>query len=267
MREVAVVLKEAWENRRRIFRLARYEKNAKTNETKLGRLWDFLSPALQIFVYWLVFGVGFKVRSDQDGFPFLLWMITGMTPWFCISGVMLSSASAISSNSAIIGNLNIPMTIIPAKELVIRLIDHVWMFLTMLAVLLLSGIRLSWYSLQVLYYFGAMVAFLFAFSMLSSSLGILFRDYAKILQPVVRLLFYVSYTISPLNGIGETGQFLLKLNPATYITMGYRDSLLYQRGFWERTWQTPYFWAVTLILLIVGSRLHVRTRKRYADVL
>lgn len=267
MREVSIVLKEAGQNLSRIWRLARYEKKAKINETRLGRVWDFLSPALQIFVYWLVFGVGFKARSDQDGFPFIVWMVTGMTPWFFMSSVLLSSSNAISSNSSIIGNMNIPLTIIPAKEIAIRLIDHLWMCVATLIVLICFRVQPHWYMFQILYYFAAMVIFVFAFSLLSSSLGVLFADWGKIMAPIVRLLFYVSYTISPLDGLKGTAQTLLKLNPLAYITMGYRDSMLFQRGFWEKSWQTPYFWAVTLIILVIGCRLHVRTRSSYADLL
>ena len=119
MKNVITVWKELLANRERIFRLARYEQRAKNSGTILGRLWEFLTPVLQICVYWFVFSVGLRMKTVQGDTPYAVWMMTGMIPWFCLSGAMLSSATAITSASNVIRNLNIPMTIIPAKNRIV----------------------------------------------------------------------------------------------------------------------------------------------------
>lgn len=267
MKNVITVWKELLANRERIFRLARYEQRAKNSGTILGRLWEFLTPVLQICVYWFVFSVGLRMKTVQGDTPYAVWMMTGMIPWFCLSGAMLSSATAITSASNVIRNLNIPMTIIPAKSIVMHLMEHMWTLGFLLFVLIVSGIQVTLYWLQILYFFFCMVIFMVAFSLFSSSVGTAVKDFGRILSPLIRLLFYLSSVIMSLDGMSPFLQKLLKINPITYIVMGYRNSLLYQVGVWEMGWHSLCFWLVTLVLMFLGCTLHMRTRERFVDML
>ena len=58
---------------------------------------------------------------------------------------------------------------------------------------------------------------------------------------------------------------LLKLNPFYYIIEGFRDSFLSRSWFWEKTTYGLIFWLTTLILLILGSHLHMKFRARFVD--
>lgn len=267
MKNLITVWKELLANRERIFRLARYEQRAKNSGTILGRLWDFLTPVLQICVYWFVFSVGMNMRTVEGDTPYAVWMMTGMIPWFCLSGAMQSSANAITSSHMVIKNLHIPMTIIPAKGIVLHLMEHLWTMAFLIFVLLVSGVQVTAYWLQTVYFFLCMVVFLMAFSLASSAIGAVIKDFPRILSPLIRLLFYVSSVILSLEGMSPRMQTLLKINPLTYIIMGYRNSLLYGVGFWEMHWHSLCFWVVTIVLMFIGCTLHVRTRERFVDLL
>ena len=60
---------------------------------------------------------------------------------------------------------------------------------------------------------------------------------------------------------------LLKLNPFYYISTGYRDSMLTGDWFWMRPKLTLYFWAVTLVMGLVGLKVFKRLRPHFSDVL
>lgn len=267
MKNMITVWKELYANRVRIFRLARYEQRAKNSGTILGKLWEFLTPVLQICVYWFVFSVGLRMKTVQGDTPYAVWMMTGMIPWFCISGAMLTSATAITNSANVIRNLNIPMTIIPAKFVVMHLMEHLWTVGFLLFVLVVSGIQVSLYWLQIVYFFACMVIFLMAFSLFSSAVGAVVKDFGRILSPMIRLVFYLSSVIMSLDGMSPTLQRLLKINPVTYIVMGYRNSLLYNVGVWEMGYHSLCFWSVTLVLMFLGCTLHMRTRERFVDML
>lgn len=266
MKSVRLVLGEVWRNHDRIFRLAQYEQRAKNAGTAMGTLWDFFTPLFQILVYWFVFDVGMK-SNRADKLPYVAWMIAGMVPWFTMSNVMMASAGCISANAAIIRNVAIPLSIIPAKTVVIHLFEQGWMLLIMLVMLLSYGIFPNLYWLQLIYYFFAMTVFLFAFTLLSSAFGAAVEDFGRFLSPVIRLMFYLSYVIIDLNAMPAKLQWLLKLNPATYIVMGYRNTFLYHIGIWESPWHALSFWSVTLLLLFFGCALHIRLRDRFVDML
>lgn len=267
MKNVLFVLREMWANRERIFRLAKYERKAKNADTSLGKIWDLLNPVFQIGVYWLVFGMGLRVQSDQAGIPYIVWMMTGMVPWFCVNSAMSGSAKVISGNANIIKNVSLPLSIVPAKEVVSCMIEHFWTVCFLLVMIFVSGIAPNLYMLQVVYYTFCMAVFLIAFSLFASSIGAVMKDFSGFLNPIIRLLFFVSDTISPNAAYPETLQTILKINPVTYITGGYRNALLYKIGIWETPWHALSFWTVTLVLLFLGSLLHMRTREKFADLL
>lgn len=83
----------------------------------------------------------------------------------------------------------------------------------------------------------------------------------------MRLLFYLSSTIIDLDTLPDYAQKILKLNPVTYITMGYRNCLLYGVGLWETPWHALSFWSVTLVLVCLGSLVFARVRSRAVDLL
>ena len=61
--------------------------------------------------------------------------------------------------------------------------------------------------------------------------------------------------------------FVLKLNPLFYIVNGYRESIIYQVGFWEHPMLMLYYWGVTLIFLIAGVVVFKKLRPHFADVI
>ena len=60
---------------------------------------------------------------------------------------------------------------------------------------------------------------------------------------------------------------MFKLNPFYYIAAGYRDSMMMGNWFFERPTMTLYFWAVTLILMLIGLKMFKKLRPHFSDVL
>ncbi len=68
-------------------------------------------------------------------------------------------------------------------------------------------------------------------------------------------------------GIGGILAKILKLNPMFYIVQGYRDAFVNKVWFWERPWLSLYFWIVTLVFWLIGTRLFKKLKVHFADVL
>ena len=52
-----------------------------------------------------------------------------------------------------------------------------------------------------------------------------------------------------------------------YVVQGYRDSLIDHIGIWQHPWLTLYFWAVTILLFVLGTRLFKKLQVHFADVM
>ena len=72
-----------------------------------------------------------------------------------------------------------------------------------------------------------------------------------------------------INAIGITGPllYIFKLNPMFYIVQGYRDAMIDNTWFFEKSDLTVYFWAVTILLFVFGTTMFRKLKVHFADVL
>ena len=59
----------------------------------------------------------------------------------------------------------------------------------------------------------------------------------------------------------------MKLNPVYYIITGYRDSVFYNRPFWEHPMLTLYFWGFVIALYVIGSALMYKFKRKFIDMI
>ena len=247
-------------------RLAIYENKAKVSGMVFSRAWNILNPVLQILVYWIVFDVGLKTGA-RGNIPYVIWLTVGLLPWMAINQAMTSSANAVFHDASTIKNIAIPLSVIPIKSVVGAWLEHFYSLIVIFAVLVLGRIPFSWHMLEVVYYYAAGFCFLAAFSLITSSIAVVFKDFQRILQSIIRLLFYLSNVVWQPSADSGKLTMLLKLNPLSYLIDGYRNCLVYQTGLWENVPQLCYFWAVTLVLFLLGAALHMKLRDGFIDMI
>ena len=188
---VGTALGEIIRNLRRTVRLTLYENRSRRAGMLLGRWWDLLSPLLQILIYWFVFSVGLGTQ-EKNGFPYHLWLMCGMMPWLALNSAILGASASIQQAASIIRNVRIPLSIIPMKAVVRAYYEHLWTMAILLIALLLGGVPVTWHYLELAYYLAASWVLLIGAALLTSSLTAVFCDFGELLQPLMRLLFYVS---------------------------------------------------------------------------
>lgn len=268
MNDVKTIILEQINSYGIIRRISKYEEKATYQSHYLGLIWQFLNPAIQIGIYYLVFGLGVNQGREVDGVPFIVWMLIGIIAWFFINSSILGGSNSIYKQIGMVSKMKFPVSILPMVNIRSNFVSYRAMMILLLASMFGFGIYPTIYWLQYLYYFFCMIAFLFAFGVLNSTITILVRDYHIMLQSILRLLFYLSGPIWNFETMFKghpTMVRLLALNPIYYIIDGFRDSFLSKQWFWEKGTQTMFFWLVTGVLLIVGSHIHMKFRARFVD--
>ena len=248
-------------------RLADYELKAQNNGTVFGFLWNFLNPALQIAVYWFVFAIGLNTRPPFGIYPYIIWMMVGIIPWFFISTAMQSSALSIYSYSGILKRIYLPLAIVPVKTIVSAFIGHIWSMAVVFTIIVFSGSPINSMVYQLPYYMAAILIFLIGYGLFASAINVVFKDYQKFFSAVVRLLFYITPIVWVQDNLPESIRFALKLNPFAYIIDGYRNCILYGVSLGVHWRQGLYFWGCTLFLFIYGSMVHMKFRKKFMDLI
>ncbi|MBG9452165.1 Teichoic acid translocation permease TagG [Cytobacillus firmus] len=267
MTPVGQVVKEQISNIQIVFRMAAYEVKSKNQMNYLGVLWQFLNPALQIVIYWFVFGVGIRKGLPVDNVPFLVWFIIGLIPWFFISPSIVQGSNSIYSRINLVSKMKFPVSILPTVTMIGNSFNFFIMFFLLSIILVVYQVNPGYYLIQLPYFLICLFAFLFALTLTFSTISIIVRDFQLIIQSGVRMMFFLLPILWDTSKLSHTLQTILKVNPVYYIIEGFRDTLLARRWFFEDLPYTIYFWSVTLFILIVGSIIHVKFRDKFVDYL
>lgn len=266
MKRLYLFLVSLFEARKIIFELAKKDFKAKYLGSYLGVLWAFIQPLIYLFVLWFVFQVGFKIKPVGDT-PFILWLATGLVPWFFFSEALTNSTNAIIENSYLIKKVVFRSGTLPIIKILSSLFVHLFFILLLFIANLLYHYPLSIFYLQIFYYLFCAIMLLLGLSFITSALTVFIKDTAQVITILIQFGFWLTPVFWPINILPDKLQFLMKLNPVYYITEGYRNSLVYEIWFWEYPLWTLYFWMATIVIFILGLVIFDRLKPHFADVL
>lgn len=251
--------------------LYKYRELLKTNIKKdvggkyknsfLGVLWSFISPLLQIAVYALVFQV--ILKSDIENYT--VYLCCGLIPWQYFSAVILRGAACIIDNGNIIKKVYFPREILPISVVTSEGVNFLISTIIILGFVIFGGIGLS---VNILWYF-VIIAIQYivsiGFSFIVSSFSVYFRDLLHLLGIIIQLLFYATPIVYSVNNVPENLQWLIKINPMSYLIEAYRNI------FYNKAPPDPkgllIALAMGIALCIVGYIVFEKLEKRFAEEL
>jgi len=232
----------------------------------LGFVWTFINPLVMIFIFWLVFGVGFK-SAPVGNIPFVVWLVPAMAVWNTFSETLNGATTILVNNSHLVKKVLFPLSILPLVKLTSVFITHLVFLLVLFSLILLYRLPFSIYWIQSLYYFFAMSVLALGLSWITSSVHVFSRDTSQIVNVVLQFSFWGTPIFWDLSIMPENIRFFLKLNPMFYVVQGYRESFIYFVPFWQHWEMTLYFWGVTGLVFVCGALVFLRLRPHFADVL
>lgn len=253
-------------NRKLLWELTKKELKQRYVGSYLGILWAFIQPAITIFIFWFVFQLGFKSKP-VDNFPFILWLVCGMFPWFFFSDALLAATNSIYNNSFLVKKVVFPVSLLPVIQILSALIINTFFICMLFLMFVVYGYTPDIYTLQICYYLLGTICLVFGLSLITSSLAVFSKDVGQIVSMLIQFGFWGTPIFWSLKMIPDGYQWILKLNPMYYIVEGYRCSFIYHQWFWERGLSTVFFWVFTLLIMVVGVLVFRKLRPHFADVL
>ncbi len=232
----------------------------------LGIVWTFIPPLVLIFVFWVVFSVGFRAVPKND-IPFVVWLTAGMTSWFAFSEMVSGATFSITGNSNLIKKTIFPSQVLPVIKIFSALVTHGCFLFILIVLIILNSLPVSWYYLQVIYYLLCLLILSAGFCWLFAALHVFVRDVGQLVGLILQVGFWATPIFWDIAMMPEKVQYLLKLNPMFYIVEGYRETFIYFVPFWQHPYLTAYFWSFALGIFCLGSYVFNRLKPQFADVL
>lgn len=253
-----------------IIRMSKYGDQSTYQNFFLGNLWKIFNPILQVSVYFVVFGLGLRNSSSQaNTWDYIAWLMSGMALWRFMSSSILGGSQSIKKQASLVTKMKFPVSILPS----VNIASNIWTF-AVLAIIsfgckIASGHSFTDRWFLIFYYLLASVCLIYSFALFNSTISILIPDYMSILRLIMSLAMWVSGVIIKMDKITNSIGDILRLNPFYYLVTGVRDSWIApNRVFRSEFWNTTIiFWAIIVMLLILGSYLNLKFRKNFMEYL
>lgn len=267
MDTIKEIFRDHMQYRRQLFKLAKSDMK-KAYGGALGMGWAIIRPAILIFVFWFSFSFGLRKGGDVEGYPFFLWLIAGMIPWFYMRDMITGGAGSIRRYKFLVTKIKFPVSTIPTFVSMATLATHMGLLLIMMVIYWAFGYGPTIYYLQLPLYMAMMFLFFTAWGLFSGVLASISRDFLNLVKSLTQALFWMSGILYDVNQIHyEWMRTILLFNPVTIVANGYRNVFVYHRWFWENEQELLNFIIVYVIMVLLAVWAYRKLKKDIPDVL
>ena len=269
MGTLSEILKEQWQWRKQILSLGLFDLKKTSAGAVLGPLWFFAKPAVYILVFWFALGVGLK-SADQTGsdVPYVLWLVGGLIPWFYIQDMIGQGVNVFSRYSYLVTKIKFPLAGIPTIYSISNFVIQIGLVVALLAIHFICGQPLDLYLLQLPVAMVLMFVFFDMFSLMTSLLSAISKDFMNLLKTLSTPLFWLSGIIFIVFNLGIPAiELILMFNPITFIVTMYRCAVYDKMWIWDKPEAIIGFVIVFVVTAIATAIIYRRTHEEVADVL
>jgi len=244
-------IKELYNYRELLYRLAVKEIQVKYKNTALGFLWTILNPLLLMIVFSFIFTVVFRGRQIEN-YP--LFFLCGILPWNFFTGSLNRAVTSIIANENLIKKVYFPREIIPISILLASLVDLVISFCVLFLALFIFGYTFYFYLPLLILAIFLLFVLSAGFSLALACANVYFRDIQHLLNIILIIWFYGTPIMYDLSMVPERFHLLIKfVNPMTSIILLFREALYWNK--WPSESLLLYAVVISLVVFALGYRL------------
>ncbi|MGC2872199.1 ABC transporter permease [Ihubacter sp. rT4E-8] len=268
MNTIKEIIKDHYDYRKQLFKLAKTEIIKTYKGAALGWSWAIIRPAIQIFVFWFAFSIGLRSGKPVEGYPFFLWLIAGMIPWFYMRDMISGGSACLRRHTHLITKIKFPISTIPTFVSMSFFAVHIGLIIIVILIYMGFGYMPDIYYLQLPFYMALMFIFFTAWGLFAGVLSAMSRDFLNLVKSLTTALFWMSGILYNVNTIkiGWLRKVLL-YNPITLIDNGFRNCFVYKKWFWETPQEMMNFVIVYAVMSILALWAYRKLRKDIPDVL
>ncbi len=255
------LIKNLYEYRELLKTSVKKEVRSKYKSSFLGIIWSFLNPLLQILVYCIIFSLILKNKQNH----YEIFLCCGLIPWTFFSAAINKAAFTFVENGNIIKKVYFPREILPISVVTSEAINFLISTIIILLFVCVEGIGIS---KNIIFYPIVLIAqylIIISISLIISSICVYLRDLQHFVGVILQLLFYAAPIVYPMDSIPNDFQWILRINPMSYIINAYRDIFYLQK--------IPDLGSITLLIVIgliiciISYKIFSRLQKGFAEQL
>ena len=262
-RSIKYVVREHKNNLRLIIKTAFMNMEKQTLRSSLGVLWIYFHDIVYITVF-LLFRLLISGNGSIMGMNNVIYIITGIIPFFFMNDVLCQGTMAIRNNRGIVLSVKFPAVILPTIDVVSIFLKRLFSF-GMLFVIIIGFDYIKYFNILLfIYYMVCMLALNISVNLLLSALMAISDDFRQLYFAIVRVLIYTMPILWDFSRVDSIlFNCLLRVNPMVYVVKGFRDAFVL--GATQDFLYTIYFWVCVIVMFCAGCFVQDKLKKYYAD--
>lgn len=261
-------VRQLWGRRHFILAFSQAKLTAQYSQAKLGQLWQVVTPLLNAFVYYMIFGLILKAGRGMSTSTYIPFLVTGVFVFTFTQNSVMAGVRAISGNLGLVRALHFPRASLPVSFALQQLQQLLFSMVVLFAVAVGFGSypSLSW--LLIVPVLALQFCFNTGLALIVARMGAKTPDLAQLMPFILRTWMYASGVMfsihTMLAGRPAWVVHVLQVNPAAVYMDLMRFALIEDyvaENLPPHVWAVALFWAV--VVLAGGFVYFWRAEERY----
>lgn len=270
-------LKDIWNARGLLFELTASSVRTRYKNSRLGVLWSFARPLVQLLIYYFAIGQVLGVARQIPDFA--IFVFIGLTVWALFNELVMSMTTSVIENAGIVKKVYFPRELFPLSAVGTSLFNFMFQLIVLfLAVLVFGEIRWSWDLLLVPLAIGVLVVFSLAIGLLLAAVNVYMRDIQHLVEVLLSVLFWASPIVYAFKFVQEAlgsglAMSIYASNPVTLVVLSL------QKALWAAGYESGQTWdgdlvlrllvtlGVSIVLLFFSHRIFLKMQGSFAQEL
>ena len=257
-------LRELWEYRDLLLRLARRDLTVRYKQSAIGALWAILQPLLLGVVFSVFLGNLANVPSG-NGVPYPVFALSGMVMWLFFANAMSLASQSTVANAQLISKVYFPRVIIPIAAVIQPAFDFLLALLVVFAALAVYGVDIGPQILLLPLLMPLALAVALGLGLWLSALHVKYRDVQVLVPFFVQVGLFITPILYPFHLVPQNLQPLYALNPMVGVLELYRWMLFDGSDWPGAIVLIPV--AAAIVLLVSGALFFQRAERTFADMI
>ncbi|UQU64543.1 ABC transporter permease [Couchioplanes caeruleus] len=187
--------RQLWSYRHFIASYANAKVMSSLGKTRLGMVWQVLTPLINAAVYYVIFGVVLNTKHNIDNF--VAYLCTGVFIFQFTQSVVQAGIQAISGNLGLIRALHFPRASLPLAITMVEVRNMLASMAVLMVIVVSFGEAITWQWLLVVPIFLLQSVFNAGLAMAAARLGSKVADFKQLVPFIMRIWLYGSAVLYP----------------------------------------------------------------------